>query len=77
MRRQKIGKRGKTKYPPDGHFTSIKRPSFLLTSQEVKLHLPIEARKISRRAEEGISIQNKYIETQGLLRIRQRNGMLE
>ena len=68
---------GKTKYPPDGHFTSIKRPSFLLTTLEVKLHLPIEARKISRRAEEGISVQNKYIESQGLLRIRQRNGMLE
>ena len=77
MRLQKIGKRGKTKYPPAGHFTSIKCPSFLLTTQEVKLHLPIEARKISRRVEEGISVQNKYIESQGLLRIKQRNGMLE
>ena len=77
MRLQKIGKRGKTKYPPAGHFTSIKCPSSLLTTQEVKLHLPIEARKISRRVEEGISVQNKYIESQGLLRIKQRNGMLE
>ena len=71
------GVRGKTKYPPDGHFTSIKRPSSLLITQEVKLHPPIETRKISRRVEEGISAQYKYIESQVLLRIKQRNGVLE
>jgi len=56
---------GKTKYPPDGRFTSIRRPYSLLITQEVKLHLPIEARKISRRVEEDLSVQNKYAESLG------------
>ncbi len=78
MRIYKIGIRGKTKYPPaDGHFTSIKRPSSLLTAQEVKLHQPIKARKFSRMIEERKSVQNKYLESLEKRRIMHRDGMLE
>ena len=36
----------------------------------IYIYLIIETRKISRRVEESISVQNKYVESRGKLRIR-------
>tara|TARA_B100000315_G_C14494709_1_gene549356 strand:- start:459 stop:680 length:222 start_codon:yes stop_codon:yes gene_type:complete len=67
-----IKNRGKGGNEISSNWTShLYKTSFLSPyNMKIYIYFIIETRKISRRVEEGISVQNKYVESRGKLRIR-------